>query len=185
MTGEEKLSIFLCGFMATGKSSVGKRLAAKMQYQFADMDTLIETETGMTIPQIFASQGEPAFRALECAMVDRIAEWKGYVVATGGGAIVNPQNLEILKRCGVLICLTADVRTILLRSGTGESRPMLHAGDKAERIRQLLQQREPFYAQAHIIVDTSTLTINRVVRRILERLQEFGLSQQHAANGNE
>jgi shikimate kinase len=173
MIEERKRNIFLCGFMATGKSSVGKQLAAKMHYQFVDMDALIESETGMTIPQIFSSQGEPAFRALESRMVERIAGWTGYVVATGGGTIVNSQNLETLKRCGVVVCLTADVQTILLRAGKGDTRPMLQGGDRLERIRQLLEQREPFYAQADIIVDTSPLNISQVVRRILERLQEF------------
>ena len=177
MTVEEKRNIILCGFMATGKSSVGKRLAANLHYRFLDMDSLIEEETGMTIPQIFSSQGEPAFRALESRMVERIAGWSGYVVATGGGSIVNPQNLETLKRCGVVISLTADIRTILLRSGKGDTRPLLQGENKSERIRQLLKQREPFYAQADIVLDTSTLNINQVVRRLVERLQEFGFAQ--------
>ena len=177
MTVEEKRNIVLCGFMATGKSSVGKRLAAKLHYQFLDMDSLIEEETGMTIPQIFSSQGEPAFRALESRMVERIAGWTGYVVATGGGTIVNPQNLETLKRCGVVISLTADIRTILLRSGKGDTRPLLQGENKSERIRQLMEKREPFYAQADIVQDTSTLNINQVVRRLVERLQEFGFAQ--------
>lgn len=175
MSAEAKRNIFLCGFMATGKSSVGKQLAAAIRYRFADMDDLIERETGMSIPQIFASQGEPAFRELESRMVERIAAWTGYVVATGGGTVVNPQNLQTLKRSGVVVCLTADIRTILLRAGAGETRPMLQGGDKQERIRQLLQLREPFYAQADIVVDTSPLTINQVVNQILERFQEFGL----------
>jgi len=177
MTVEEKRNVILCGFMATGKSSVGKRLAAKLHYQFLDMDSLIEEETGMTIPQIFSSQGEPAFRALESRMVERIAGWTGYVVATGGGTIVNPQNLETLKRCGVVISLTADIRTILLRSGKGDTRPLLQGENKSERIRQLMEKREPFYAQADIVQDTSTLNINQVVRRLVERLQEFGFAQ--------
>jgi shikimate kinase len=174
MTVEEKRNIFLCGFMATGKSSVGKRLAATMRFQFLDMDSLIEEETGMTVPQIFSSQGEPAFRALESRMVARIAGWTGYVVATGGGTIVNPQNLETLKRCGVVISLTADIRTILLRSGKNDTRPLLQGENKLERIRLLMEQREPFYAQADIVLDTSTLSMNQVVRRLVERLQEFG-----------
>jgi len=177
MTVEEKRNIILCGFMATGKSSVGKRLAAKLHYRFLDMDSLIEEETGMTIPQIFSTQGEPAFRALESRMVERIAGWSGYVVATGGGTIVNPQNLETLKRCGVVISLTADIRTILLRSGKGDTRPLLQGENKSERIRQLMKQREPFYAQADIVLDTSTLNINQVVRRLVARLQEFGFAQ--------
>jgi shikimate kinase len=162
--------------MATGKSSVGRRLAARIRFQFLDMDTLIEQETGLTIPQIFSTQGEPAFRALESRMVERIAGWTGYVIATGGGTIVNPQNLEILKRCGVVISLTADAQTILLRTGKGDTRPMLRGADRLERIRQLMEQRERFYARADIVLDTSALTISQVVRRIMERLQEFGFA---------
>jgi shikimate kinase len=176
MTVEEKRNIILCGFMATGKSTVGKRLAVRAQYQFLDMDALIEEETGMSIPQIFSSQGEPAFRALESRMVERIAERTGCVVATGGGAIVNPKNLEILKRCGVVISLTADVKTILRRTGKGDTRPLLKGEGKVERIRQLMMQREPFYAQADIVLDTSTLNIKQVVNRLVERLREFGFT---------
>ena len=173
MTVEEKRNIILCGFMATGKSSVGKRLAANLHYRFLDMDSLIEEETGMTIPQIFSSQGEPAFRALESRMVERIAGWSGYVVATGGGTIVNPQNLETLKRCGVVITLAADISTILQRVGSGEDRPMLK-GDRLERIQTLMEQRAPAYAKADIVLDTSALSIDEAAHLILNRLKEFG-----------
>jgi len=176
MTGAEKRNIVLCGFMGTGKSSVGKRLAARLNYRFLDMDELIEKETGLTIPQIFSSQGEPAFRALECRMVERVAELTGYVVATGGGAIVNPQNLQTLKRCGVVISLTADTKTVLARTGKGDTRPLLQGSDRVERIRQLMKQREPFYAQADFIVDTSKLRIKQVVQAIVDRLQAFGFT---------
>jgi shikimate kinase len=175
MTGEYKRNIILCGFMATGKSSVGKKLAALVNYEFVDMDALIEAEEGMSIPEIFTTRGEPAFRALECRMVERIAERSRCVVATGGGTIVNPKNLEVLKRCGVMITLTANERTILRRAGEGDSRPMLQGENRMERIRTLMKQREPFYAQADIILDTSSLRINQVVRRLAERLQEFGI----------
>jgi shikimate kinase len=161
--------------MATGKSSVGKKLAALMNYEFVDMDALIEAEEGMSIPRIFATRGEPAFRALECRMVERIAERTRCVVATGGGTIVDPKNLELLKRCGVVVTLKASEKVILLRAGEGDSRPMLQGGDRLERIRTLMKQREPFYSQADIILDTSSLKINQVVRRLAERLQEFGI----------
>ena len=175
MTGDDRDNIILCGFMATGKSSVGKKLAELMNYEFVDMDAQIEAEEGMSIPQIFATRGEPAFRALECGMVERIAERSRCVVATGGGTIVNQKNLDLLKRCGVVITLTADEKTILSRAGKGESRPMLQGSDRLERIRTLIKQREPFYSQADIILDTSSLDIHQVVRRIAECLREFGI----------
>jgi shikimate kinase len=173
MLAGERRNIILCGFMATGKTSVGKRLAAMMHYDFLDLDAVIEAEAGTPIPQIFSSQGEPAFRKLESRMVERVADKTGCVIATGGGTIVNPQNLEKLKCCGVVISLTADIPTILLRVGSGDDRPML-AGDRQERIRTLLELRAPAYAKADIMVDTSTLSINEVAQLIMHRLQEFG-----------
>jgi shikimate kinase len=160
--------------MATGKTSVGKRLAAMMHYRFLDLDAVIEEEAGTSIPQIFSSQGEPAFRTLESRMVERVAEKTGYVIATGGGTIVNPLNLEKLKRSGVIITLTADIPTILLRAGAGDDRPMLQGGDRVKRIQTLMGLRAPAYAQADMIVDTSALSVEEVARLILHRLQEFG-----------
>jgi shikimate kinase len=176
MTGEAKRNIFLCGFMATGKSSVGRRLAEAVHCEFLDMDALIEAEAGMTIAEIFSSQGEPAFRAMESRMVERIAERSGCVVATGGGTIVNPQNLEKLKRCGVVIALTADIPTILQRSGKENTRPLLQTADRLERIRTLMGQRAPFYAQADIVLDTSSLNINEVVDILADRLRAGGFT---------
>jgi shikimate kinase len=173
MIAGERRNIILCGFMGTGKTSVGKRLAAMAHYDFLDLDAVIEEEAGTSIPQIFSSQGEPAFRKLESRMVERVAVKTGCVIATGGGTIVNPQNLEILKRCGVVITLAADIPTILSRVGSGEDRPML-AGDRQERIRALMEQRAPAYAKADIVVDTSALRIDEVAQLIMHRLQEFG-----------
>jgi shikimate kinase len=174
MSMEQGRNIVLCGFMATGKTSVGKRLAAITHYSFLDLDAIIEEEAGTSIPQIFSSQGESAFRKLESLMVERVAEKTECVIATGGGTIVNPQNLEKLKRCGVVITLTADIPVILLRAGAGDDRPMLQGGDRLERIQALTEQRAYAYAQADMIVDTSALGIDEVAQLILNRLQEFG-----------
>lgn len=152
--------------MATGKSSVGKRLASMLDYDFLDMDAVIEKEEEMSIPQIFSSRGEPAFRALESDLVHRLAAQSGKVVATGGGTIANRNNLEILKDSGTVVTLTADPETILLRVGSGEDRPMLKGGDKAERIATLMRERASAYAQADLTVDTSSLNINEVARHI-------------------
>jgi shikimate kinase len=163
----ETHNVILCGFMATGKSSVGRLLAEVLGYGFLDMDSAIEAEEGISIPQIFSSRGEPAFRELESRMVDRIAKQNHYVIATGGGTVVNPVNLEKLKGCGILINLTADVQTILARAGTGDDRPMLRAADREERIRSLLDRRAHAYAQADFSVDTSSLSIDEVVQLIV------------------
>jgi shikimate kinase len=162
MTGG-KPNIILTGFMATGKSVVGRRLAVLLGYDFLDLDTLIATEAGMPISQIFATQGEPAFRALESRMVERAAGRRGCVVATGGGTIVDQRNLAVLKRSGVVITLTADPQTILDRIGSDDDRPMLWGGDKLERIQTLLEQRAPAYGKADLTVDTSSRTVDEVV----------------------
>lgn len=178
MDSGDKRNIVLCGFMATGKSSVGRRLAEMVHYDFLDLDAAIEADAGMSIPEIFSSKGEPEFRALESLMVKRIAEKTGCVIAAGGGTIVNPQNLARLKRSGVIITLTAEVPTILQRIGTGEDRPMLWEGDRAEKIRALLERRKQAYAKADIILDTTALGIDEVARELLKRLRGFGLPLQ-------
>jgi shikimate kinase / 3-dehydroquinate synthase len=169
MTGDRR-NIILGGFMATGKSSVGRHLAIMLGYDFLDLDTLIAAEEGMPISQIFATRGEGAFRALETRMVERVAGRTGCVVATGGGTIVNPRNLEALRRSGVVVTLTADPETILARIGPTEDRPMLWGGDKRERVRLLLEQRAEAYAKADLIVDASAHSIDHVVNHILDFL---------------
>ncbi len=167
-------NVILCGFMATGKSSVGEKLAALLGYEFLDMDAIIEAETGMPIPQLFSTRGEPAFRELECRVAEQVSQRTGCVIATGGGTIVNRNNYENLKRSGILIALTADPEIILLRAGTGESRPMLGKGDPIQRIRDLMQQRSAAYALADITVDTSSQSIEEVAGTIINRLKEIG-----------
>lgn len=176
MIMEEKRNIILCGFMATGKSSIGKQLASRTGYNFLDLDAAIETEEGISIPQIFAAQGESAFRELESRMVERMTDRTGLVIATGGGTIVNPQNLEKLKRCGIVVTLTADIQTILQRVGSGEDRPMLQGEDRVARIQALMDQRAHAYAQADIILDTSALNIQEAAERLMDRLKEHGFT---------
>jgi shikimate kinase len=166
-----KRNIYLCGFMATGKSSVGKRLASLLHYDFLDMDTAIEEESGMSIPQIFSNRGEAAFRAMESRMVEKLAARSRYVIATGGGVIVNARNIEILKHSGIVVTLTADIRTILSRVGSGEDRPMLKGNDLEKRTAALMEERAHAYAQADMIIDTSTLTIDEVAQHILTSLE--------------
>ena len=166
-----KRNIIVTGFMATGKSSVGRALAARLGYAFVDLDTLIEGEAGMPISQIFATQGEDRFRSMESRMVEQAARRDACVIATGGGAILNPRNLEALKRSGVVIALTAKPETILERLGTGEDRPMLWGGETPERIRFLLAERAPVYAKADLCVDTTERSIPQVVDHILGALR--------------
>jgi len=163
---EKKRNIVICGFMASGKSSVGKMLAEFLGYQFVDMDAAIEAEEGVTITRIFAERGEPVFRELESRMVERMMNRTGFVISTGGGTVVNPRNMANLKSCGVVVALTADIPTILRRAGSGDDRPLLQTEDREQRVRALLLERAPYYAQADITIDTSSLTIEEVARQI-------------------
>jgi shikimate kinase len=169
---ERGRNIVLTGFMATGKTSVGKRLAERLGCEFVDVDTLIEAEAGMPIPQLFSERGEASFRAIEAAMVERVTRGDRCVIATGGGAVVNPRNLALLKDSGTMIALTADPTTILARVGGAADRPMLQGADPRARIEQLLAARGHAYAQADVTVDTSARTVEEVVECIVRRLED-------------
>jgi shikimate kinase len=164
-------NIVLTGFMATGKSAVGRRLASRLGYDFVDVDCLIEAEAGMAISEIFTSRGEAAFRELETRMVEVAARREGCVIATGGGAIVDPRNFESLSRSGIIVTLTADPDTILSRIGAGADRPLLGGGEKRERIQSLLATRASAYARAHLTLDTSKRSVDEVVEALVSLLR--------------
>lgn len=161
-------NIVLTGFMGTGKSSIGRRLARELHLKFIDTDGLIEKEAGKSIAQIFAEHGEGYFRKLESKAIEDVASKANVIIATGGGAIVNPENLEALKKNGIVICLTASIDSILARVGSGDERPLLSEGGKREAISNLLKQREPFYKKADFIIDTTAKSTKEVVEEILK-----------------
>lgn len=166
-------NIVLIGFMGTGKTAVGTRLAQRMRRSFVDTDKEIEGITGMTIRDIFYKSGETRFRSEESLIVKRLADRKGLVIATGGGAVINPENLEILKINGILVCLKADPEDILRRvSKKRNTRPLLKKDVSVNDIRQMLQEREEYYGQADFHVETSGLEPEEIVRRIIQKLNE-------------
>lgn len=169
------MNIVLVGFMGTGKTSVGKRLAKRLGWPFVDVDALIEERAKMAIPQIFTQRGEPVFRRLERRCISRLVHGQHQVIATGGGAIVDPQNRTKLRASGPVVCLTAKPQAILARVGRKLiSRPLLapHA-DPLSRIRTLMAQRAPAYAKADVTIDTSTLTVEQVVERVWQTLSPY------------
>lgn len=170
-----KNNIVLSGFMGTGKSSVGKRLANKLNVKFIDTDDLIEKEAGICISEIFAKYGEAYFRRLESQIIYKVSFYTNMVIATGGGAVINPINLEALQRSSVVICLIASVDVILSRVGINDERPLISEGDKKESISKLLKIREPFYKKADIIVDTSEKQVDEIVDEIRLRLKSHDL----------
>lgn len=160
-------NIILTGFMGTGKSNIGRKVAARLRRPFVDLDDVIAQRAGKTIPAIFAEDGEPAFRALEAAVCAELAAPAGRVIATGGGAMVNPANREALAAGGTLICLEAAPEAILRRVSRGDERPMLAGGEPLARIRELLAQRASAYAAVPHHLDTTHLSVPAAAERVM------------------
>ncbi len=165
-------NIILTGFMGTGKSTVGRLLAEKIGYRFVDTDALIEQQTGITISEIFATQGESTFRQLETRLVKTLAEEKGLVIATGGGLVLDPDNVTALSRTGRFFCLTASAEEILQRvTRQGDTRPLLQEENPLQKIISMLQQRNPVYCQFPQIA-TGGETPEKIVAEILGAIQK-------------
>lgn len=169
----DNLNIILIGFMATGKTSVGEKLAEKLDRTFIDTDRLIEQKTGLKTRQIFEKFGEPYFRMRESEAVAQLSSYPAgsLVVATGGGVLLREENRVFLKNNGFLILLTADQKTILSRSGNKGERPLLNGQDPVEKIRSLLGEREILYSDCDLRIDTTGKTIIQVVREIVEKIE--------------
>lgn len=167
----KKANIILTGFMGTGKSTVGKTVADRLGWSFIDTDVVIEEEAHMTIPTIFAEQGEPYFRALERAVIARICLKTEQVIATGGGAMTNEENTRVLKDNGTVICLTAQPEIILSRVQSNTDRPLLQGDDPLTKITTLLHARAEAYEKADFTVDTSHHTVDEVVEVICIHLK--------------
>lgn len=163
-------NIVLIGFMGTGKSVVGRALAQRLQRPFEDVDALLEQETGRPIRALFAEDGEPAFRRLERAAIQRVARLAGHVIAAGGGAVMDPENLAALRRQGWMVWLRAEPDVILQRVGDVRARPLLNVDDPQARVRELLALRQATYATAHVAVETSRQPVAVVVDEIVRQL---------------
>jgi shikimate kinase len=164
--------IFLVGFMGTGKSTVGALLAARLGRTFVDLDGRIEQEAGATLSELFATVGEPDFRRRETEALGRVLAEGPQVVAVGGGAVAHHNNLDRMLAAGVVVCLRATPEVILQRIGDASTRPLLAAApDKPAEVARLLYEREPFYARAHLSVDTSLLAPSQIATRIVAELE--------------
>jgi len=164
-------NIVLIGFMGTGKSTVGKRLAQSLEWDFFDTDSVIGEVTSLSVTEIFKRYGETRFRSEERIVVARLSQQDQLVIATGGGTVVNPLNLEALARNGIIVGLHASMEAILSRIGHKNDRPLLK-GTK-EAIEKLWSERQECYAQADFTVDTSQKDIDEVVSEILARLERM------------
>ena len=164
-------NIVLTGFMGTGKSSVGVELAVKLGYRYLDLDCVITDHAGMSVNRIFAEHGELYFRDLETKAIEEIAYMENLVISTGGGAVIRDKNRELLRSAGVVINLVASAEEIFSRLQTDCSRPLLKDDMSLEKIMKMLEEREPFYADSDIRIDTVGKKVEDVVLEILLHLK--------------
>ncbi len=163
-------NIVLIGFMGAGKSTVGRLLARRMGRCFVEVDDLITARDGRSIPEIFGQEGEVRFRQLEGEALEALALKSGDVIATGGGLPCQDGRMARLRALGTVVWLKGDLRAMFERARRSGARPML-AGRSPEDLETLYRQRELYYQDAHVIVDTTGLTLDQVVSRILSRLR--------------
>jgi len=165
--------IFLVGLMGAGKTSVGKMLARRLNRQFLDADAEIEQATGVRIPVIFEIEGEAGFRAREEKMIAELTARPGIVLATGGGAVISAANRALLKSRGFVIYLRAAPEDLWKRTRRDRNRPLLQTSDPLARLRELHDQRDPFYREvADLIVDTGAQSVSALTTRIQQMLDQ-------------
>ena len=164
--------IFLVGFMGSGKSSAAKKLAAVLGVVPVDMDAAIEERAGRKISDIFAKDGEPAFRALERAMLVELSVKKDIVVSCGGGVVIDPENIKTMQTAGCAVCLDASAETVYERVRHESHRPLLQVADPLQEIKILMARREAYYKAIERHVSTDGQSVDAVVMNICSLLKE-------------
>jgi shikimate kinase len=163
--------LILTGFMGAGKSSVGRALAGKLKCPFIDLDAEIVARAGRSINEIFAKDGEAAFRVLESTCLEHVLRRGTAVIATGGGAVIADTNRALMRASGVVVNLTAPFDRIIERLSGATNRPLYAGGDPARRAKALMEQREHFYNDADIRIDTDGKSVEDVAAEILGYLR--------------
>lgn len=169
-------NVILVGFMGAGKSTVGRLVARRLGGCFVETDQMITAKEGRSIPEIFADHGEARFRALEEEMLRLLALKSGDVIATGGGLPCREGRPEMLRALGTVVWLSGDFDALYARALRAGERPML-AGRSREEVEQLYREREPFYRQADLTVDTTALSPDQVAAEVLLALRSQSLSR--------
>jgi shikimate kinase len=170
-----KSSVALIGFMGAGKSEVAAVLAQKLGKGFVELDTLVVELAGKSIPAIFEQDGEAVFRKMESQVALEVSEKKGLVIACGGGVVLNPANIDALKKEAMVIYLKATPEALLARlKNERGARPLMKTADKAPRIKELLKFRAPLYEKsADIVIDTTALDVEEVAQAVISKLKEY------------
>lgn len=173
MKSKKSNNVFLVGLMGVGKSTIGKRLAKRLQKTFLDTDKEVEKRTGASIELIFDIEGEEGFRKRESDMINELTSQDGIVLATGGGAVLLPENRERLSARGRVVYLKAPVEVLASRMTGDRKRPLLQDGDPLPKLQALQDEREPFYLEiADVIIMTDDLPLKHVVNRVIEGLEQ-------------
>lgn len=176
--------IVLVGPMGSGKSTVARIIGKKLGWRVCDLDLLITEKTGMTIPEIFARKGEAYFRRLERELLDEVLCGKELVVATGGGAVLDPENRRVMKERGIVFYLRAEVKELCRRLRTGQGRPLLAGGEPEKILARLAEEREAFYREAQVTVNTKGLTPEAVAERVIAAVSNVVAGENAAGAGN-
>jgi shikimate kinase len=167
-------NIFLVGLMGAGKTSIGKLLAKRLGKTFFDCDREIERSTGVRIPVIFEFEGEAGFRAREARMLAEIVQGANIVLATGGGAVLSPENRRLLAENGVVIYLRAAVTDLWKLTRHDKSRPLLRTAEPVAKLEQLYAERDPLYREiADIIVDTGNQSLGNLAHKLEQQFEQF------------
>jgi len=171
------VNLALIGFMGTGKTSAGHLVAELLHFDFLDTDELIQTRTGRSIADIFATNGEAMFRELERDVVRELAARSNTVISTGGGLPANPENLAALKVHALVVCLWASKEKIWERVRNQSHRPLLHDPDPQRKIGELLKLRAPFYRQADVLINTDQRSAREVAQQVVLQFKLASRSQ--------
>ena len=169
--------IYIVGYMGAGKTTAARRLAQRLGWEVADTDALFEEKYKISVCDFFNKYDEPLYRKLESEVLKSTENLDNVVISTGGGTVKNPANVEALKKSGVMVCLQANVDTVLERTQNRGTRPVLDKEDKGDRrqaVEKLLAERAELYKQADFAVDTSDLSPLQVVEIIVKTLKTRG-----------
>lgn len=179
------LPIFMTGFMGVGKTKIGQLLARSLERRFIDTDEMVEARAGKTISAIFTDEGEESFRQLEHECVTEAASMQDAVISLGGGAVTQQRNLDLVHRSGILVCIQADVETILQRVSRRDDRPLLSGlsrDEKRGKIETMLTQRAQFYDQADVKVQsTDERPPEATVSILLKSLEHWSAERRNSA----